>query len=228
MKKEKGSWKNTAKSFAFLVGFAVVLNVISFTLDLWLTFLGGALRGNSEFYRLAFYYGVVFFGVSFAGIHYYGWFHKFMAKIWGVPVVEKHAEKLIEENKSLQEKALELTAANQSLVGTNDRLTAEYNALKGAYDELMENFLISKPAHFDDWALDQFVVQMRGTLARKREDDFGGWNDQTNVEDLRLQMILQANKGEGYFNPVHVANYAMMLWVRDAFPEECKASNPNA
>lgn len=228
MKKEKGSWKNTAKSFAFLVGFAVVLNVISFTLDLWLTFLGGALRGNSEYYKLAFYYGIVFFGVGFAGINYYGWFHKFMAKIWGVPVVEKHAEKLIEENKNLQEKALELTAANQSLVGTNDRLTAEYNALKGAYDELMENFLVSKPAHFDDWALDQFVVQMRAMLARKREDDFGGWNDQANVEDLRLQMILQANKGEGYFNPVHVANYAMMLWVRDAFPEECKASNPNA
>ena len=226
--KEKGSWKNTAKSFAFLVGFMLILNAVDFTLDLWLTFLGGALRGNSEFYKLAFYYGIVFFGVGFAGIHYYGWFHKFIAKIWGVPIVEKHAEKLIEENNKLQEQILDLTAANTSLNETNERLQKSHVILMGAYDDLMAVTLRNEPAHFDDWALDQFVIQMRAMLARKREDDFGGWNHTANPEDLRLQMLLQANKGEGYFNAVHVANYAMMVWVRDAFPEECKTSNPDA
>lgn len=229
MKKEKGSWKNVAKSFAFLVGFVFVLNAVDFTFELWLNFLGGTLRGNSEYYKLAFYYGIVFFGVGFFGVHYYGWFHKFTARVVGVPIVEKHAEKLIEENNKLQEQILDLTAANISLNETNDRLMSENKTLLADYQVLYKAHFENVPAqHFDDWALDQFVAQMRATLARKREDDFGGWNDTANPEDLRLQMLLQANKGEGYFNAVHVANYAMMVWVRDAFPEECKTSNPDA
>lgn len=223
--KQKVSWKDSAKAFALLVGFVFVLNAVSFTFDMWMTFLGGALRGNSDFFKLAFYYGLIFGGVGFAGVAYYAWFHRFSAKVYGLPLVNEHANKLIAENEKLAEAVLEEMEANRSLTKTNDRLSENYRLLLDSYEELLATHLTgeTKPRHFDDWALDQFVTQMRATLRRKREDDFGGWNDQATEQDLRLHMIGQANKGAGMGNMVHIANYAMMVWVRDAFPEECKA-----
>lgn len=80
--------------------------------------------------------------------------------------------------------------------------------------------------HFDDWALDQFTLQMRATLKRKRDEGSTGWNlaEECSLEELVSSASYHMDAGKD----VHAANYLMMHWVRNAFPEECLKADPNA
>lgn len=81
--------------------------------------------------------------------------------------------------------------------------------------------------NFDDWALDQFVFQMRAKLAQKRAEGWKNWNLQ-DVDSLRRQLANQSRAGAVEFDPIDVANYAMFLWNRESFPSECQKGDANA
>lgn len=80
-----------------------------------------------------------------------------------------------------------------------------------------------KPEHFDDWAVDQFALEMKKVLAHKRAEGRSGWNTDAEVDNLDFLCADHANMSEPNF--VHVANYAMMVWVRNQFANAC--ANPD-
>ncbi len=66
--------------------------------------------------------------------------------------------------------------------------------------------------HHDDLGVDRFAVAMKGKLAKKRAEGFGGWNDlnQCTAQCLSEQLRKHVEKGD----PVDVGNIAMMLHQR--------------
>ncbi|QOC57960.1 hypothetical protein phiK7B1_105 [Pseudomonas phage phiK7B1] len=163
------------------------------------------------------------------------WLHQHIAETRGMKyfkdAVEKHGGELRAVQKKLEDKVMEFANANESLKASNDEL---HDALVRSNEtiELMlaQRNLAPEPVnqHFDDWALDQFVAQMRAKLARKRDEGFSGWNDCSLdlLGDAFVEQIESMNARN--IDMVDSANFAMFLWVRDAFPAECAEQNPDA
>ncbi len=71
---------------------------------------------------------------------------------------------------------------------------------------------LSKPAHPDDAAVDNFAAAMKAKLASARAKGRSGWEDkeQCHQDSLALDLRRHVNKGD----PVDVGNFAMMLHQR--------------
>lgn len=68
--------------------------------------------------------------------------------------------------------------------------------------------------HSDDIAVFRFASAMREKMTKKRDEGYGGWNDKDQCPTERLQTMLDEHLAKG--DPVDVANFAMMLWHRNA------------
>lgn len=68
--------------------------------------------------------------------------------------------------------------------------------------------------HSDDIAVFRFASAMREKMAKKRGEGYSGWNDKDQCPTERLQTMLDEHLAKG--DPVDVANFAMMLWHRNA------------
>lgn len=65
---------------------------------------------------------------------------------------------------------------------------------------------------FDENCVDQFAGAMKWKLAKKREEGRGGWSSKEDCPKDRLVMMMRDHLEKG--DPIDVANFAMMLWVR--------------
>lgn len=74
-------------------------------------------------------------------------------------------------------------------------------------------------AETDNWAVDQFSLSMRERLEEKRATGRGGWFDPEvcGVDDLASQFFSNLERKA---DPVDLANYAMMIHLRDPFQEQ--------
>lgn len=219
--------KNFAKELFHLLMFAAAL--IAFEIGLkalvesWSQYLDGEVALKSALFMI-----VVQVGLGMVALKVFEWLHKLVAETRGMKyfkeAVDKHGEELRERHKEIEDKLIEFATANESLKISNDEL---HDALVRANDtiELMlaeQNrppFVVEQ--HFDDWALNKFVEQMRATLKYKREQGGrSGWND--NADVASLEDLCYKENGKAGPNFIHVANYAMFVWVRDNFPAECE------
>lgn len=68
--------------------------------------------------------------------------------------------------------------------------------------------------HHDDTAIDVFAQAMKNKMAEMRERGRSGWEkpDECTVEDLAQILVKEMSKGD----PVDIANFAMMLFARNA------------
>ena len=191
-------------------------------------------------------------GIGWLIVTVFAMFSAYMTKYEGKPLLEKYQKELeagwLEEKTAIENKLLEYDRVYELNLKMYRDQTGE---LKSALDQLrraratgqsLEKMAASleeqlrdakeelkilrgplesgEAKHFDDQALDWFVVQMRAKLKKRREDGVAGWNypDLCTVETLRDSATAQFDMG----NYVNAANYTMMTWVRDAYPEECK------
>lgn len=67
-------------------------------------------------------------------------------------------------------------------------------------------------ANPDDVAIDRFAAAMKAKMAKQRVKGYGGWDDPKVCPTDRLQQMLADHLPKG--DPVDVANFAMMLWIR--------------
>lgn len=66
--------------------------------------------------------------------------------------------------------------------------------------------------HHDDLGVDRFAAAMKGKLAKKRAEGFGGWSDPNQCTAQYLSELLRQHAEKG--DPVDVGNIAMMLHQR--------------
>jgi hypothetical protein len=74
--------------------------------------------------------------------------------------------------------------------------------------------------HIDDFAVNQFADSMKKKLAISREKGKSGWNDPLSCKVSYLAELLISHLPKG--DPVDVANFAMMLHLRDGGHEALK------
>jgi hypothetical protein len=74
--------------------------------------------------------------------------------------------------------------------------------------------------HSDDIAVDAFAKMMKAKLAKAREKGRGGWDNpaECDVETLALMLVEHVVKGD----PVDIANFCMMVSMRNAGEKEIK------
>lgn len=177
--------------------------------------------------QAALFLTVMQVGLGMLTLKTFEWLHKHVAETRGMKffkaAVEKHTAgikaKLAEERKNLEDKIITVGDANKQLHNANLMLADELRLVKAELAETRKPKMIEE--HFDDWALDQFLVQLRAKLKRKREEGRAGWVDcQLPVlHDLLIEEVESLNVAN--MDMVDVANYAAFCWVRDAFPVEC-------
>ena len=65
---------------------------------------------------------------------------------------------------------------------------------------------------YDDFAVEHFAGAMKAKMAASRAKGRGGWDDpkQCSIEMLQAMLLHHVAKGD----PVDVANFCMMLWIR--------------
>lgn len=87
------------------------------------------------------------------------------------------------------------------------------NALKELQEKLKNCEPKPPDQHPDDLAVDKFAAMMKAKLVKSREKGRGGWDnpDECSVEYLAKLLIEHVAKGD----PVDVANFAMMLALRE-------------
>ena len=224
--------KTFAKEMWHLLVFAAALIAfntgLTILFDSWTEWYAGDLT-----LKTALFLTVVEVGLGMVALKTFEWLHKHVAETRGMKyfkeAVDKHGEELRKRTKEIEDKLLEYATANERLKQSNDEL---FDALARSNDtiELMVEVQNRKPEpqHFDDWALDQFVTQMRAKLKRKRDEGHSGWNDCSLdlLGDAFVEQIESMNASNT--DMVDTANFAMFLWVRDAFPAECAEQDPDA
>ncbi|UIS24668.1 hypothetical protein S21ZY_106 [Pseudomonas phage ZY21] len=205
---------------AALIAFNTGLSVL---FDTYVEYWAGDLTLKSALFLTA-----VQVALGMMALKTFEWLHAFIAETRGMKyfkeAIEKHGKELRDVQKKLEDKVIEFANANESLKASNDEL---HDALVRS-NETIELMLAQRsPApepvnqHLDDWALDQFVIQLRAKLRKKREEGRAGWNDcqLAVLHDLLVEEVESLNAEN--MDMVDVANYAMFCWVRDAFPNEC-------
>lgn len=91
------------------------------------------------------------------------------------------------------------------------------NGMHFTHSEILEwrdKEVAFRDRHPDDVAIDNFAQAMKNKMALKREKGARGWDnaDECSVEDLAAMLVKHLSKGD----PVDVANFAMMLFSRNA------------
>jgi len=130
----------------------------------------------------------------------------------------------------VMEKSLDAMTLGRELLRCQVAATGYANVmtkLEASIEDIREIISRSTKQHSDDIAVDRFAVAMKNKLARKRDDGYGGWDDQEAVRspDLARMLIEHIPKGD----PVDVANFAMMIHQRDALGiENMHVSNTGA
>uniref|UniRef100_A0AAU6W0Q2 Uncharacterized protein n=1 Tax=Pseudomonas phage Nican01 TaxID=3138540 RepID=A0AAU6W0Q2_9CAUD len=223
--------KTFAKEMWHLLVFAAALIAfnagLSILFDSWVEWFGGDLTLKS-----ALFLTVVQVGLGLLALKTFEWLHKHVAETRGMKyfkeAVDKHGEELRGVHKQLGDKLLEYEAANKQLSEANHTLVDALDRANARIHYLSSAYIPAEEQHFDDWALDQFVVQMRAKLKRKRDEGHSGWNDCALdlLGDAFVEQIESMNASNT--DMVDTANFAMFLWVRDAFPAECAEQNPDA
>lgn len=68
----------------------------------------------------------------------------------------------------------------------------------------------------DELAVDLFAAAMKHKLAEKRAEGKGGWEkdfDENTGEGCSLDFLRR--ELESHSDPIHIANFAMMIWNRN-------------
>jgi len=89
------------------------------------------------------------------------------------------------------------------------RLAASWNLLKHVP---LADMIEPSQRTLDDIAVDQFARKMKIAMGVGRLQGKGGWLDKEGCTELRLRSMLRIAISKG--DPVHVGNYAMMLFQR--------------
>ncbi|WP_405126733.1 hypothetical protein [Ralstonia pseudosolanacearum] len=110
--------------------------------------------------------------------------------------------------------------ARHDLAG--DLQTDEQNAAQDLEDAVHEVALYGIEAHSDDLHVDATANAMKRRLAEKRAAGYHGWNDPRDCRIENLAILLHRSLRKG--NPLDVANFAMMLYRREAPPEAITAA----
>lgn len=226
--------KQFFKEMAHLLLFVFALYVFNIAIKSAYEGIVGFQNGEIWVYTALYLIGVAL-AVGFFTLQVYGWFHVFVASTRGMKKFNELVAGSYDEVKKTQK---DLSEALEEALKTVHHLTA-LNAEKSealtmlrAENDLLTNLVFPSkseagaiiPKHFDDWALDRFVIQMRAKLAEKRAEGASGWNE-TNVDTLKRKLQSQAHLGDGRFDAKDVANYAMFIWALGAFPDECAEAN---
>ncbi|MHA6885690.1 hypothetical protein [Ralstonia pseudosolanacearum] len=104
--------------------------------------------------------------------------------------------------------------ARHDLAG--DLQTDEQNAAQDLEDAVHEVALYGIEAHSDDLHVDATANAMKRRLAEKRAAGYHGWNDPRDCRIENLAILLHRSLRKG--NALDVANFAMMLYRREAAP----------
>lgn len=80
--------------------------------------------------------------------------------------------------------------------------------------EWREKEVAFRDRHPDDIAIDTFAQAMKNKMAQTREEGRDGWYDKSLCTDELLAQLLVKQLGKG--DPVDIANFAMMLFNRNA------------
>jgi hypothetical protein len=216
--------KAFAKEMWYLMVFAAALITFNTSAGVlfnsWVEWYSGELALKS-----ALILSVIQVALGMLTLKTFSWLVDHAAKVLGTKHVDaafkKGEEKLLAQRKEVEGRIVDLTEENI-------RLT---NALKLVNQQLAHMINLNQPKakpnmveeHFDDWAGQRFVNRMREKMGRKLIKGCAGWYDEqkVTVEQLKRELQSQAHRGEKRFDPVDVANYAMMLWARENHPVEC-------
>lgn len=98
----------------------------------------------------------------------------------------------------------------------------EQNAAQDLATAIREVALHGIEAHVDDLHVDATAAAMKRRLAEKRAAGYRGWNDPNDchIENLAILLHRSLRKGKA----LDVANFAMMLYRREAAPEAITAA----
>lgn len=227
----KQNWKYWLKTLALLAAFAVLLHMWATTFDIFLVALGGTIRGDSYYYDQVSYWFILTIAVGMLGVLWYSYMHNFAAKRASTKIFEKYLEPIEAKWKEMEASFEEEIKDHKAVIKL---LEKEAKLNLGALETQrkmirdLEQALVGRvsepPAgqHFDDWALDKFVEHMRATLKVKREvEGKGGWETQSAYHLYAMLMSHVTSHKRG--NVAHIANYAMMTWISENYPEECEA-----
>lgn len=98
----------------------------------------------------------------------------------------------------------------------------EQNATQDLATAIREVALHGIEAHVDDLHVDATVAAMKRRLAEKRAAGYRGWNDPNDCHIENLAILLHRSLRQG--KALDVANFAMMLYRREAAPEAITAA----
>lgn len=216
--------KQLFQEMGYFLMFVLMIMAFEISMKAALAGFSEAIEGEIKWIT-AGYMVLVCVAMAAAAIEVYAWLHRFVAKTRGLKFFEKliqdKAIALAEEKTALENKLLEYADANKRLSSSNEALTEDLNFANDTIARLVDDNLKPKYEHFDDWALDHFVVQMRATLKRKREEGRSGWVDcqEELLFDAFVEQVESLNVEKT--NMVNSANHAMFVWVRNAYPVEC-------
>lgn len=191
----------------FMIATVVAFNFIGAQLEIGADYL----RESATWVNWVAYF-VVLLGQLAIAYLIITWFGVYIGLKWA------QSNKAVQQIVGLQNQVTDLLQEKQTLRHTLMIHNANFERIEQI--EIARR-VDARSRHFDDWALDQFVEQMRATLKAKRDKGFAGWNDNAEIEALQALCYEQNEKAEP--NYIHVANYAMFCWMRDAFPAECEA-----
>ncbi|MFV8629835.1 hypothetical protein ACNRDB_10140 [Ralstonia pseudosolanacearum] len=100
--------------------------------------------------------------------------------------------------------------------------TNEQNAAQDLATAIREVALHGIEAHVDDLHVDATAAAMKRRLAEKRAAGYRGWNDPNDCHIENLAILLHRSLRQG--KALDVANFAMMLYRREAAPEAITAA----
>ncbi|UZF26643.1 hypothetical protein [Ralstonia pseudosolanacearum] len=98
----------------------------------------------------------------------------------------------------------------------------EQNAAQDLATAIREVALHGIEAHVDDLHVDATAAAMKRRLAEKRAAGYRGWNDPNDCHIENLAILLHRSLRQG--KALDVANFAMMLYRREAAPEAITAA----
>lgn len=225
--------KTFAKEMWYLLVFAAALITFNVGLEAFYNAWQQYSSGDTML-KTALFMTAVQVGLGMLALKTFEWLYQTAYETRGKKLfketLDKCGEELIERQQAVEAKLIEYAAANENLskanVELNDALDRANNTIELLVNEQNRN--PEENRHFDDWALDQFIVQMRAKLARKREEEYAGWNDCA-LDLLGDRLVEQVESlNVRHIDMIDTANFAMFLWVRDAFPAECAEQDPDA
>lgn len=223
--KKQNTVKHMLTSLAYLAVVALGLN--GFDIAAKVAYGAGVELFVGEGEVMTFVYAIAcVVGIAWLTFTVFSMFSAYTASWVGKPLLEKmHREletKWHEEKSAIENKLIEYANVYEDYVAVNEQLAEELRVANEELKVLRGPLELGKAKHFDDQALDWFVNQMRGKLARKRLEGRSGWHKVDEVSHDTLEELILEEASSSNTNYVNVANYAMFCWVRDAYPEECE------